>query len=193
MRKLLLLGVFFAATPVILVVSLIFLTYLSYKKNQVYTGFAFSEPVHNVAFAALPTTENVLDYTVEQADGRAEILKQFFKEYKSPLEPYAQEIVAKADQYNLDFRLVPSIAMQESNLCHKEPAHSHNCWGFGIYGGKILRFDNYSEAIDAVSKTLSTNYLAQGLDTPQEIMHKYTPSSNGSWAHGVSTFMDELE
>jgi hypothetical protein len=83
--------------------------------------------------------------------------------------------------------------MQESNLCKHIPEGSHNCWGFGIYGDKITRFDNYFDAIDAVTKTLATKYRDKGLTEPYEIMTMYTPSSNGSWAHGVSTFMTAMQ
>jgi hypothetical protein len=98
-----------------------------------------------------------------------------------------------ADKYSLDFRLIPSIAMQESNLCKKIPAESYNCWGFGIYGSKVTKFSNYPEAIETVTRTLALKYKEKGLVTPEEIMSMYTPSSNGSWAHGVNHFMQQLQ
>ena len=83
--------------------------------------------------------------------------------------------------------------MQESTLCKKAPKNSYNCWGFGIYGKKVTRFDNYHIAIETVTKTLATKYKDQGLETPEQIMSKYTPSSNGSWAKGVLGFMERME
>jgi hypothetical protein len=106
--------------------------------------------------------------------------------------PYAQNVVDAADKYNLDYRLVPAIGMQESNLCNKAPKDSHNCWGFGIYGKKILKFANYAQAIDTVTKTLAIQYRQQGLTTPEQIMTKYTPGSNGTWAISVNHFMNQL-
>jgi hypothetical protein len=125
-------------------------------------------------------------------DARVSIVKDFLKRYQSDLLPYAQNIIDAADKYNLDYRLVPAIAMQESNLCKKAPKDSHNCWGFGIYGKKVLMFDNYAQAINTVTKTLAVQYKEQGLETPEQIMTKYTPGSNGSWARGVNTFMNQL-
>jgi len=145
-----------------------------------------------VAFAALPSAENVLGDSITSKDARIEIVRQFFAKYKSPLEPYAQNIVEDADKYGLDYRLLPAIAMQESNLCQKIIADSYNCWGFGIYGKKVTRFESYPEAIDTVTRTLVKNYVSGGLNTPEEIMKKYTPSSNGSWAYSVSYFMSLL-
>jgi len=135
----------------------------------------------------------VLGDSIFRQDARIEIVRQFFAKYKSPLEPFASNVVEQADKYGLDFRLIPSIAMQESNLCQKIIADSHNCWGFGIYGKKVTKFQSYPEAIETVTRTLAQNYVAGGLNTPETIMKKYTPSSNGSWANGVNYFMDRLQ
>jgi len=121
------------------------------------------------------------------------MVRQFFAKYKSPLEPYAKNIVDDADKYTLDFRLLPAIAMQESNLCQKIITDSHNCWGFGIYGKTVTKFESYPEAIDTVTKTLANNYVAGGLNTPDEIMRKYTPSNTGAWADSVNYFMAQLQ
>ena len=120
-------------------------------------------------------------------------VEDFFKRYNSPLLPYARIVVSDADKYGLDYRLIPAIAMQESTLCKKAPAGSYNCWGFGIYGRKVTKFSNYPEAIDTVTKTLALQYKNNGLETPEEIMAKYTPSSNGSWANSVNLFMNQLQ
>ncbi|MDE1851017.1 MAG: hypothetical protein KGH54_04485 [Candidatus Micrarchaeota archaeon] len=190
MRKLVLLISFFVAAPLSLICILAFL--LLFPKGGYLTHHTVASD-STVAYAALPTNQNVIDATVSQEDGRVERLKQFFASYHSPLEPYAEKIVSEADTYDLDFRLLPAIAMQESGLCRRMPKDSYNCWGFGIYGGKVTRFDNFPEAIHTVTKTLATKYKQNGLNTPEEIMSRYTPSSNGSWAFGVNTFMAQLQ
>ena len=145
-------------------------------------------------YAALPLKHTVASDMITTGEGRVEMIRQFLAKYKSPLEPHAAFIVQAADKYNIDFRLIPAIAMQESNLCRRIPKDSHNCWGFGIYGSKITKFSNYPEAIEAVTKTLGTKYKEKGLNTPEEIMSRYTPSSpNGSWAKGVTHFMEQLQ
>lgn len=193
MRKFLLLSTFSLIAPFVFFLSLIYFLFLSYQRTpEVYYPSSISSQ-RSVSYAALPTNENTMVATIQQKDARTEILSQFFTKYSSPLEPYAEYTVKMADKYGLDFRLIPSIAMQESNLCKKIPENSHNCWGFGIYGGKVTRFSGYEEAISTVSKTLSLKYKDKGLVEPHEIMTKYTPSSNGSWANGVTFFMDELE
>lgn len=148
---------------------------------------------NTVAYAALPTSQSLITAEITQDDGRIERIRQFLVRYDSPLVPYAADIVQAADTYGLDFRLVPSIAMQESNLCKKIPDNSYNCWGYGIYGKQVMHFKDFKEGIYTVTKGLATHYKGKGLVTPNQIMSVYTPSSNGSWAHGVNTFMSELE
>jgi hypothetical protein len=192
MRKIILSASFFISTPILLFVSIIYFLFLSYNL-RLHKGLIGQNVNLGVAFAALPSAENVLGDSIISKDARIEIVKQFFAKYKSPLEPFASNIIDDADKYGLDYRLLPAIAMQESNLCQKVIPNSYNCWGFGIYGNKVTRFENYPEAIDTVAKTLANNYIAGGLNTPEEIMRKYTPSNNGSWAFSVNYFMDMLQ
>ena len=131
------------------------------------------------------------DITV--GDSRVANLKAFFRKYNSPLYNEAEIIVAVSDEYQFDYRLLPAIAMQESNLCRVIPHDSHNCWGWGIYGTTVTRFDSYEDAIRTVAKGIKKNYIDHGLVTASMIMRKYTPSSNGSWAYGVNTFLRALE
>lgn len=154
-----------------------------------------NEPNPNHQFNS-PTGPGVLgSYSVEAnlSDNRIANLKSFFRKYNSPLFDYADLIVVFSDKYNFDYRLLPAIAMQESNLCRAIPENSHNCWGWGIYGNTVTKFDSYDEAIVTVAKGLKEQYLDQGLITASSIMQKYTPSSNGSWQHGVNTFLRMLE
>jgi hypothetical protein len=191
MRKVFLSTSFFIFTPILLFAVIIYFLFLSYNSKLHNTINQSSN--HGIAFAALPSAENVLGDSIITKDARIEIVRQFFAKYKSPLEPFASNVVEQADKYGLDFRLIPSIAMQESNLCQKIITDSHNCWGFGIYGKKVTKFESYPEAIETVTRTLANNYVAGGLNTPEAIMKKYTPSSNGSWANSVNYFMDLLQ
>lgn len=126
-------------------------------------------------------------------DHRIAVLKAFFRRHESPLYEYADYIVKVSDAYKLDYRLVPAIAMQESTACKFIPKNSYNCWGWGIYGNKVRRFSSYNEGIEVVAKGIRTHYIDKGLTTPEAIMGKYTPSSNGSWARGVSNVLGVLE
>ncbi|MEK7159887.1 MAG: hypothetical protein AAB702_00190 [Patescibacteria group bacterium] len=187
MKKVILPTAFFLLTPLVLILSLSLLSYL-YKGS---TDLSAKAP--KVAYAALPRASGTLKMNVTSEDMRITIVRDFFKKHKSALIPYADEVIAAADKYEIDYRLIPAIAMQESNLCKKIIKDSYNCWGFGIYGKKVTRFDNYNQAINTVTKTLAIQYKSKGLETPEQIMTKYTPGSNGAWADSVNHFMDQLD
>lgn len=153
----------------------------------------FKDPLAKVDTAVMPYDDAMLNTNVVTGDARSKNLKHFFRKYNSPLYDYADYIVMISDKYKFDYRLLPAIAMQESNLCRFVPSDSHNCWGWGIYGDLTTRFDSYEEAIDTVAVGIRNNYINEGLVTPSSIMSKYTPSSNGSWARGVNNVLGWLE
>ena len=190
MRKIFLVFSFFAVTQALLFISIFFLLSVSYKQSE---NNPHATGNKAVSFAALPSLGNTIQDQITYEDARVEIIRQFFERYNSPLRPHASTVIEAADLYNLDFRLIPAIAMQESNLCKKSPPDSHNCWGFGIYGSKVTTFDDFDEAIYTVTRTLALKYKADGLDTPYEIMTRYTPRSDGSWAESVEYFMNQLQ
>lgn len=185
MKAVIFIASYFFILPVFLTITMVYYLYLSQGDNTV------SQRAPDVAYAALPNLTNTLDYRLYEKDGRVDALQAFFKKYKSELTPFARDVVANADKYNVDYRLVPAIAMQESNLCKKAPTGTFNCWGWGIYGKNKFSFNSYSHGIEAVSKTLS-EYKELGLVEPEQIVTKYTPSNTGSWARSVNYFMEEI-
>lgn len=144
-------------------------------------------------FAALPAQIGELANSVAAGDARPLILKNFFELNESPLAEYTQILVETADKYNLDFRLIPAIAMVESTGGKVMPTGSHNAWGFA---NGATRFFSWEDAIEKVAKTLKENYVDKGLVTPEQIMPKYAPPSvakGGPWAKGVNFFFEKLE
>lgn len=141
-------------------------------------------------------TPKGLQFDVKMDDGRIDIVAGFLARYNSPLKPpekYARVLVETADKYDLDYRLLPAIMMQESNLCKSSDPAIHNCLGFGIHARGTLAFDNYEEGFDRAARELKERYIDIGLVTPEQIMTKYTPSSNGSWARSVNQWIAEME
>lgn len=147
-----------------------------------------------VVFAALPYFDQQIQTSIKTADARPEIIRQYLNKYESPLEPYSNLIVNLSDQYNFDYRWLVAIAQQESGLCLHIPENSYNCWGWGIYGDKVTRFDSYEDALRRIAPQFTKIFLkgSHSLD-PAEVMKTYTPPSDGSWANGVSTFFDNLD
>ena len=139
--------------------------------------------------------EIVLTNIPKTNDSKSQILtvKRFLTTYGSPLVDYSDYIVEVSNTYGIDFRLIPAIAMQESNLCKKAPSDSYNCWGYGIYGGKVRHFSNFKEGIETVAFSLSQDYVKKGYTTVDQIMSKYTPNNTNDWSTAVSHFMAQME
>lgn len=196
-KNLIFIFLFLTITPVTILTSLFSLLYLNREKGVPENSIVHASPSvlrsGIKVYASLPSTFSTIDGVVTSADARVEIVRQFFESYNSPLSVLAPLIVEKADEFNLDFRLVPAIAMQESSGCKFIPAGTYNCLGWGIHSAGTLGFTSYEESIDLVSKGLKEEYLDKGYETIEEIMSKYTPLSPGSWAEGVRSFMGEME
>lgn len=196
-KNIILIAVFFVVTPITLGISIFSL--FSFKNNEAIekkfntTNITISPKSGVSVFASLPDRTPSVSSSVEAADARPQIVANYLQFYNSPLLPYANTIVETSDKYGLDFRLITAIAQQESNLCKVIPPESYNCWGWGIHSEGTLGFSSYEKGIEEVSKGLRKEYLDKGYSTVKEIMSKYTPLSNGSWANGVETFMNDMQ
>jgi len=188
-------SIFFTITPLVIAVSIFSLfTLRTPVASSVKASNLIESPKSGVkVYASLPSFLPTVSGYATVEDARAEIVRQYLGYYDSPLEPYASQIVKFSDIYGLDYRLTTAIAQQESNLCKKIPPESNNCWGWGIHSKGTLGFSSFEEGIEVVSEGIRGEYLDKGFTTIEEIMGKYTPSSNGSWAEGVSKFMGEME
>lgn len=188
---------FLALTPLTVAISFFALFSLSAQKETLAydTGSSLIEvPKFGVqVYAALPQQQRTFSSSTTSADARVEIVRQYLEKYNSPLEPLSELIIVISDEYQLDFRLLVAIAQQESNLCKKIPEGTFNCWGWGIHSRGTLGFTDYPTAIQTVAKGLKEDYINEGYVTPEEIMSKYTPHSSGSWAAGVTQFLEEME
>ena len=183
--------IFFTIAPITLGVSMFAI--LSFEKDKTIN---ITEPAKTGirVYASLPSEFPKVGDSIEAIDARPEIIRQYLKRYNSPLVHLSNYLVEKADQYSLDYRLIPAIAQQESNLCKIIPPETYNCWGWGIHSKGTLGFDSYEEAIDTVMTGIKNEYIDKGLTTPDTIWTKYTPSSpDGAWAKGVNQFMSEME
>lgn len=124
-----------------------------------------------------------------EPDNRADTLKSFLTKYNSPLVTYAWLFVKKADEYGLDWRLVPAISGVESSFGKRIPAGSFNAYGWN--GGNYW-FDSWEDSIDILSRSLKEKYVNRGLDTPEKISPVYCPP-NSAWGSNVRYFMNKIE
>ena len=122
-------------------------------------------------------------------DGAA--IDKFLKNRKSPLAGYGKVFVAAGKKYGVDPRLVVAISGIESSF-GKHILGTHNAWGWGPGKG----FGSWEEGITTVTRGLRSGYLDRGLKTPEQIVNRYAPASDGNdtgnWVRVVNQFLGEL-
>lgn len=206
-RKFLLALVWFPSALLLLIMLLVNLSLLhtaelaQYKKAQ----DSAQERVR-LSIAASGGTAQVLGARVDAGDARSLVIQNFMRENfhgekksdTSPLLPYAETIVQKADEYGIDYRLVPAIATCESSLGKHVPDRScHNAWGIAVYTGQIdgACFSNWPKAIDWVSNYISEKYYKNGISDLKTIGSIWAPPSvdtGYSWSSCVQSFMETM-
>ena len=106
--------------------------------------------------AVVPATVTQADNQVPQVkaipqeDPRLNALRKFFLTLKCPLAPVAEVFVAEADSHNLDWRLLPSLAIIESG--GGRLARGNNIFG---WNNGHASFPTLGAAIHHVAHTLS--------------------------------------
>jgi hypothetical protein len=163
------------------------------KSFGIVLGVSNSNSEELVITEAKNEEKKVMSSEISGEDARPVIIKKYLEKYNSPLAPYSDLIFQLSQDYGYEYYWIVAIAQQESNLCKKIPEDSHNCWGYGIHKNGTLRFDNYELALKSYAEYLKRAYFDKGLNTPELMMKKYCPGSNGSWANGVNQFIREME
>lgn len=195
--KLIIAVAWFPLALILLINNLVFLTGISRSIPSEKT-VTENDAIRVSAAAPLDISSGqVLAANIIAGDGRAILLREFMK--NSPLEPYAETIVREADHYGMDYRLVPAIAMCESNLGVRIPSSdSYNAWGIAVYTGQTegAMFSDWTAAIAWVSRFIFDRFLVRGLIDIRDIGATWAPPSveNGhSWANCVESFMRAIQ
>ena len=112
---------------------------------------------------------------IDIAKEHAEKIDAYYAKRGMPLEGYGEKMVAEAEKNNLDWRLLPAIAIKESTggkfACYKNP--------FG-WGSCKIKFASYDDAIETVARNLGGNnpntarYYKD--KTTKEKLHNYNNS-----------------
>lgn len=127
---------------------------------------------------------------VKKMDSRAVILQAYLEQHNSPLKYHSQDFIEAADKYNLDWKLVASIAGVESTFGKFIPG-GYNAWGWGVYGNQALYFNSWRDGIFTVSEGLRKGYLNKGLTDPYTINQVYAASP--TWGSKVTYFLNDIE
>lgn len=197
-RKFLFVTLWFPITLILVIVNLLVLAQTVQANNQTASSLQISPTHIYFPITASSGTSQILGETIYSEDARVLLLRLFFEKYQSPMSSFAEEIVLQSDLYKLDYRLLPAIAMCESNLGKKIPGkNSFNPFGIAVYTGlqKGKKFDDWSHAIVWVARYISEKYYNRGITSLIDIGAKWAPPSvaNGnSWASCVETFMNRI-
>ncbi len=123
-----------------------------------------------------------------QKDKRVEALEHVLEDYNSPLVPYAEAYVKSADEYGVDWKLLPAISGLESGFGKHMIPGTYNAYGWG--SGRIY-FTSWEDGIDKINKSLKSRYMDRGAITVWEIGPIYAESP--TWAVRVNSFMEKIE
>ncbi|OGI80511.1 hypothetical protein A2W43_00085 [Candidatus Nomurabacteria bacterium RIFCSPHIGHO2_12_40_11] len=108
---------------------------------------------------------------------KADAIDAYFKERNMPLEGMGMKMVEEADKNDLDWRLLPAIAIRESTggkfECKKA---DFNAFG---WGSCKINFSSHEEAVETVARNLGGNNpnTARHYDnkTTMQILRAYNP------------------
>lgn len=133
----------------------------------------------NIEANGLLAFNQVLDQKAKDLKTKAEAIDSYFELRNMPLFGMGMKMVQEAEKNDLDWRLLPAIAIREStggkNDCIKA---TNNPFG---WGSCKIGFDSVEEAIEIVAKNLGGNNpnTAKHYDdkTTDQILKAYNPPS----------------
>lgn len=186
LKNLAFLFLWFFVTPPLLFFAILFAA----RQNHQFNLYQSYPQIANEEFKIDNDMEGQV-LAVKIQDIRPYLVSRFLQ--NTPLEPYSEYIVEVSDNYSIDYRLIPAIAMKESGGGISIDQSSHNAWGWE--NGRTY-FSSWQVAIETVAKALKNNYIAKGLITPEEIMTVYAPPqiyNGGKWAKDINHFFSQME
>lgn len=132
------------------------------------------------------------EITTEIVDHRSQMLREYLETHDSPLASEADAFVSIADKYELDWKLLASIAGLESSYGKRLPYNSHNAWGWGYNNGTVKHFDTWEDAIEEISKGLRERYL-RDIEYSDPYIIGPTYAASPTWAQRVTYIMGSIE
>jgi hypothetical protein len=138
----------------------------------------------------VPATVTQADSRIPQVrpnsenDFRSNALRKFFLTLNCPLAPVAEIFVAEADSHNLDWRLLPSLAVIETS--GGKASHGNNIFG---WNNGHASFATLGAAIHQVARTLADGgaYKNKGL---LALLRTYNPVKG--YAEKVQQMMSRI-
>ena len=133
----------------------------------------------NIKTSNLLALNDAIDLEVVTLQAKAYAIDSYFEARKMPLKGVGMKMVLEAKKNNLDWRLLPAIAVRESTG-GKFACKTANYNSFG-WGSCKIGFNSNEEAIETVAKNLGGNNpkTERHYDnrTTRQILHAYNPPS----------------
>jgi hypothetical protein len=128
-------------------------------------------------------------------DKRIFRLQTFFTQKKSPLAESAKDFVEIADQFGLDWKLLPAISGVESGFETNGNVTDYNPFGY-MCGAHPCRFNSYRQALIKVAGTITRGkayFRFQRSGEIYELAQVYNGGDKEKWQRNVEYFRKEVE
>lgn len=154
------------------------------KTNTIETPLTISiqqfntNPLSLLAFNQAEVKEEVIDEKEEILAKKAKAIDDYFEERNMPLAGHGRKMVVEAEKNDLDWRLLPAIAVRESTggkfACKKVKFSA-----FG-WGSCKINFESYDHSIEVVARNLGGNNPKTeryyGDKSTYQILRTYNPA-----------------
>ncbi|MBU1557931.1 glucosaminidase domain-containing protein [Patescibacteria group bacterium] len=133
-----------------------------------------------------------VEISVSINEERAEKIDAYYAQRDMPLEGYGAKMVAEAEKNNIDWRLIPAIAIKESTA--GKFACGYNPFG---WGSCKIKFNSWDHAIETIAYNLggsnpATARYYEGTTTEEKLYH-YNGSVIPAYTGEVLEFMELIE
>ncbi len=147
-----------------------------------------------------PSLSGVISVVEEQSDEereketlrgeRAGKIDAYFKERAMPLAGFGAKMVVAAENHDIDWRLLPAIAIRESS--GGKQACGYNPFG---WASCKIDFKSYDEAIDTLARNLggnNPNTAAYYSGTTEKKLHHYNGTVVPTYTQEVLSIMESI-
>ena|SRR5579884_4155758 len=138
-----------------------------------------------LALSAMGTTDIAPAMPPAPRDPRIERLERFFTHYNCPAPYHISDYLRAADDYDLDYRLLPAISVRETTCGLTE--QQNNRWGY--HPGRQA-FESIEEGIEYVARTLAEGDFYRGKSLREKL---FTYNPRPAYPVEVQKIMRQIE
>lgn len=135
----------------------------------------------------IETQSSLTIKTILENDPLADLLEDYLVKYKSPLAPYAKDMIALPN-----WKKALSISFVESNMCRRHV--DNNCSGIGVAPGHPLwrKYKTHYDWFVDMDKLMDKPMYSQKYTTFRKMKGVYVQPGSESWVRGAEKIYAEL-